>query len=115
MVSRATQFFDSVLGLVGAFAAQQRKVALEQLRNIESTIDCAKARRSPLIKKWAQRLEASKIVEKRSLGFCQDVGFDTWPEAAQQEVERVFKAKPSLIVENAFKELRSAERGGLAK
>ena len=62
------------------------------------------------------RDKQTKIVEKRILGFCQDIGFDTWPEAAQQEVDRAFKAEPStLIVENAFKELRSAERGGLVK
>ena len=116
----ATQFSDSVLGIIGTFAApsntEQRKVALEKLRNIKYTIDRAKAQRSPLIKKWVQRSETSKIVEKRILGFCQDVGFDTWPEAAQQEVDHIFKAEPStLIVENAFKELRSAERGGLVK
>lgn len=112
----ATQFSDSVLGIVGTFAGpsnpEQRRVALEKLRNIKHVTDSAKEQQSPLIKKWLQRSEAGKPVEKRILGFCQDVSFDSWPDAAQQEVDHIFKGEPStLIVENAFKELRAAERG----
>jgi hypothetical protein len=113
----ATQFTDSVLGIIGVFAGpsspEQRKVALEKLRNIKQTMDSAKEQPSPIIKKWLQRSEANKLVERRILGFCQDVGFDLWPDSAQLEVDHIFKAEPStLIVENAFKELRAAERGG---
>ena len=110
------QFSDTALGIIAIFSSpsssEQQSAALRKLKNIKEVVDAAASQPSPIIKKWLQRSDSNKAVEKRILGFCQHTNFDTWPDAAQLEVDHIFQAEPStIIVENAFKELRSAEKG----
>jgi hypothetical protein len=114
----AVQFSDTVLGIIANFgspsSSEQRSAALRKLKKIQEAFDAAarQAKSSPIIKKWLQRSDCSRAVEKRILGFCQQTNFDTWPDAAQLDVDQIFQAEPStIIIENAFKELRAAEKG----
>ena len=112
----AVQFSDTAQGIVAIFSSpsssEQQSAALRKLKNIKEVVDAAANQPSPIIKKWLQRSDSNKAVEKRILGFCQHTNFDTWPDAAQLEVDHIFQAEPStIIVENAFKELRAAEKG----
>ena len=123
----AVQFSDTVLGIIATFAkgtvvpatgfsgpssSEQRSAALRKLKKMTEVVDAAANQPSPIIRKWLQRSDSAKAVEKRILGFCKETNFDTWPDAAQLEVDHIFQAEPStIIVENAFKELRAAEKG----
>lgn len=111
----AVQFTDSVVGALAAIcrgspAAQTR--ALSFLQKKYSAYAKSLSKEHPLIRKWSARSDCGRPVETRILQSLQEVSFSEVPAAVKQEAEHIYSGEVStLIVENAFKELRAKETG----
>ena len=111
----ALQFTDSIQGILAAFVSSRSDLEARALVLLQTKSDvflAASQQNLPTLDKWLDRSEFRRPVENRVLKALQESEFATVPPAVRRDATDLYSGEFStLIVENAFKELRAAEQG----
>lgn len=111
----SAQFSDTLIGkfaIVFSTDEAEKQIALKWVKLHCDAYQAAAKINSPVIKALLLRSDCSRPVEKRICQNLQEDNFSSWTDFALAEICTIYSAEVSTgIVENAFKELRAAEKG----
>ena len=107
----AVQYTDTVQGILAlATDPADHRECLLKLQTRHEVHQASLEQPDPLVQKWAACSDCSRPVEHRILQACQEANFQAFPAAALQDALDLYSGEVStLIVENAFKEMRHHE------
>lgn len=107
----STQFTDTVQGILAlATDPADQAECLQKLKTRFEVHQASLLQHAPIVQKWAQQSDCHRPVESRILQSCSEAEFIAMPAAALADAFDMYSGEVStLIIENAFKELRHQE------